>query len=532
MTVNNDDTPREFPLAPAETRNTAEIELAAHLHTEQWVDDILVEPDVDVAERDSAKQMSGVVECDRDDQSALLAAPNPIVRYLQDIRSVPLLTREQETRLAQRIEEGQRQIVEETFSSLLALRCALDLGKTVAAGHVSMRDVVKLRVDISGEHLNDERILKSRFRAGTRKLQKLAQGYHSDVGQSAPARIRRDQKIARLIKSLELNHQQVDTIIQRHKDIYERVKGLKKNLPGQAKQRKEIRAVENTIGMSIAELGRKVDVIVLKKTQVAAAKNDFVQANLRLVTAIAKKYCGHGLSYLDLIQEGNIGLMRAIDKFDYRLGFRFSTYASWWIRQAVTRSLSEYAHTIRIPVHMVELTNKLARTMDSLGRQAGRRPTSKEVAAHMAIPEARVQTILNLVKEPISLDTPLGDDADNCLADVIADEHAADPEAVLLDVRFKEEMQRLLTMLTPREEKIIRMRFGIREKTNYTLEETGKVFGITRERIRQIEAIALKKLRRCDRDLRYLMPKYTRACTSRWELHRKARVIAKKATEI
>jgi RNA polymerase primary sigma factor len=310
-----------------------------------------------------------------------------------------------------------------------------------------------------------------------------------------------------LIKSLELNHQQIDAIIQRHKEIYERAKGLNENSSGQVTQRKEIRAVERAIGMSVAELGRKVETIVIKKAQVTAAKNDFVQANLRLVAAIAKKYCGHGHSYLDLIQEGNIGLMRAIDKFDHRLGFRFSTYASWWIRQAVTRSLSDYAHTIRIPVHMVELTNKMTRTMDSLGRQIGHRATAKEVAAHMAIPETKVHTLLNLVKEPISLETPLGDDADNCLADVIADERAVDPEAVLLDVRFKEDMRRILTMLTPREEKIICMRFGIREKTNYTLEETGKVFGITRERIRQIEAIALKKLRRSDRALRHLMPR-------------------------
>lgn len=373
-----------------------------------------------------------------------------------------------------------------------------------------MRDVVNLRVETSGEHFDDERILKGRFRAGIRKLQRLANQCQHTARQSEKqvtsaqrkqpdtTMLQQQKKIARLITSLDLNHQQIDAIIQQHRDIYERAKGLEEKFPGQPKQRKEIRAAEKAIGMPIAELGRKVGAILGKKAQVATAKNDFAQANLRLVAAIAKKYCGHGLAYLDLIQEGNIGLLRAVDKFDYRLGFRFSTYASWWIRQAVTRSLSDHAHTIRIPVHMVELTNVLARTMDSLGRQGGRRPTTEEIAAHMAIPAVKVQTILNLVKEPISLETPVGEEADNCLADVIADERALDPEAHFMDLKFKEEMQRILTTLTPREEKIIRMRFGIREKSTHTLEETGKVFGITRERIRQIEAIALKKLRRCD----------------------------------
>src|SRR6266850_1397720 len=514
MTNNKSIPPVKSNLLPTVAgENSPVMDVHGYVHP-VWDSDSLSNLETESADElsDHAERGSGF------DDDASGTTRNPVVSYLRELKSIPLLSREEETMLAQRIEEGETQIADEALSSMLALRWTLGLGQRVAAGLVNVRDVVKNPDETSAELLGNERILKTRFRARMRKLQDMAKSHErTEKGLKKPMTDRRrkqlDRKlslqredIAEIIKSLHLNHQHLEKIIEEHHAIYGRVKGLERTVQGQRKQQKAIRAVEKEIGMPVQEIKRRVLTILGKKAQVALAKNDFVQANLRLVAAVAKKYSGHGLSYLDLVQEGNIGLMRAVEKFDYRLGFRFSTYAIWWIRQAITRALADYSRTIRIPVHMVELNNKLTQAMNPLNRQLGRSPTLKEIAAEMAMTPTKVQIILNLVKEPISLETPLRDDAESSLGEVIRDEHSCDPELVVVDSNFREELQRILATLSPREEKIICMRFGIGEKSDHTLEETGKVFGVTRERIRQIEDIAIRKLRHRSVSLRDFTP--------------------------
>lgn len=442
----------------------------------------------------------------RDDDDGFHATES-LDLYMRDMRAVRLLKRDDEHRLACTIEESRRRILEASLSSRLALRCVLELGRAVAAHEVQISEIVRLRIDRSGQYPENEEELRARFKTRLRRLSRLekTEARRAPLTGQPTARARDRQteekepcgaRIAALIAGLELNEHQIQRIIERHRELYAQLKTSVRECGGRKPSRSRVRALEGWMGMPVADLERRNNLIAEETARMMAAKNAFIQANLRLVAAIAKQYCGRGLSYQDLIQEGNLGLMRAVDRFDYRLGFRFSTYASWWIRQAVNRSIDDSSHTIRIPAHMAELRKRATRCAAELEHRLQRQPSRAEISADMGVAEDKLGSILGLVKEPVSLDAPLSDDSGFALLDLLRDENDPGPEAALLEARFRSAMDGILSCLTDREARIICMRFGLRGQQIHTLEEAGQIFGITRERIRQIEVAVLKKLRK------------------------------------